>query len=592
MSCAVHVSDSRIPETVVIRVDPLARLADTTRLTERIAAILPELNWRTHFFVVCERAPGVMDMLRPIVDGLARFALANALVTYYVHPVVPIGSPHGATPAQWRELLDSTRPFEEQAYEQQSEARLVLLPIIEPSCEEVEASWMRTAEHLRGRLAKPSVLLRGPGAVARARAAANSEIRCYLAPDVASGAAGAIEQLWANLAFEDLLERVKAANGSLATGRAAPLESPCRAHLVIDQASGEVFACFDEWKSGRPLGSLDDAPALAAAMAEQRSPAPCADCLSRSLCCMTDSLIANDRRREGGRVHQELARAFSERKQYDRAIEHASMAGDFADRDADRAVALVCMGLCHLARRELPSAEAALAQAASVAEDPGLVAFHRGRVQFEWRDYIEALDRFEEALASGSPAVPAGELFFYMAVSHITIGEYPEARPYLERWQETGWRRSVMLYYRGLCDAGENDFESALSALRAAEEAGPAEEDLGRVMFYIGFCLKELGRHAEAIAPLERAAAVDSGEIAVFNLLGFCCYKTSRHTEAVRCFERAIEIDPRSAIDFANLATNLRELGRREEAIANYRRALALDRSIGFARENLKKLLA
>jgi tetratricopeptide (TPR) repeat protein len=305
---------------------------------------------------------------------------------------------------------------------------------------------------------------------------------------------------------------------------------------------------------------------------------------------MTDDLIANDRRGEGRRVHFELALALSRGGQHRQAIEHAAQAGDLASVDSDRAGALLVKGLCHLDLKEFEEAERALGEAARGTEDPGLVAFHRGRVQFEWRDYIEALERFEESLASGSETVPPADLYYYMAVSHVQIHEYREARPYLERWSQTGEHRATMLYYKGLCDLGEEQFESALAELQASERAGPSRQEMGNVLFYTGYCLKELGRHQEAIPVLERAAGFDPGESAVFNLLGFCFFKTGRHADAVGCFERVIGLDPRSAIDYANLARNLGKLGRTEEAIAMYRKALSLDPNIGFARDQLQQL--
>jgi len=237
---------------------------------------------------------------------------------------------------------------------------------------------------------------------------------------------------------------------------------------------------------------------------------------------MADNLIANNSRAEGQKVHFQLAVAFSGSGQHHEAIEHAALARDLASTDADRAGASIIKGLCHLGLREFEAAEEALEQAAGSADDPGLVSFHRGRVQFDWRDYIEALDHFQEALASDSSAVPEVDLFYYMAVSHLHIHEYPEARSYLDRWRQTGQRQATMLYYRGLCDIGEEQYESALSELEACEEAGPAQEDMGNLLFYTGVCLKELGRYEDAIPVLRRAAQRDPDEIAVFNLLGFC----------------------------------------------------------------------
>jgi tetratricopeptide (TPR) repeat protein len=351
-----------------------------------------------------------------------------------------------------------------------------------------------------------------------------------------------------------------------------------------------VYACFHDWSVGRPKGTLESISESGAGITGSCKGDACAGCISRSLPSMTDNLIANDSRAEGRRVHLQLALAFSDSGRHREAIGHAARARDLASLDADRADASIIEGLCHLDLQEFEEAERALAEAAGSASDPGLVSFHRGRVQFEWRDYIEALERFEEALASGSQAVPEIDLFYYMAVSHVHIHEYPEARSYLDRWRQTGQRQALMLYYRGLCEIGEERYESALSELRACEGAGPARQDMGNVLFYTGVCLKELGRFQEAIPVLEQATAFDSSESGVFNLLGFCFYKTARHARAVDCFRRAIELDPRSAIDYANLARNLKELGRTEEAIAFYRKALSLDPNIGFARDNLQKL--
>jgi ribosomal protein S12 methylthiotransferase accessory factor len=207
-----------------------------------------------------------------------------------------------------------------------------------------------------------------------------------------------------------------------------------------------------------------------------------------------------------------------------------------------------------------------------------------------WRDYIEALDWFEDALKSGSGQVPVEDMCFEMALCHINIEEYPEARPYLDRSQRPGEQKPPVAFYRGVCDHGEGKFETALKWFRDALALGPVAEDLGRVLFYIGTCLKEMEQYEEAVLALREAVAADPEDIANHNLLGFCYYKLKRHEEAVACFLRAVEINPSSGIDWANLASNLRDLGRTKEAIAMYKKALILDPSIGFARDNLNKL--
>jgi tetratricopeptide (TPR) repeat protein len=584
MSRSAQLRDSRVPETIVLRLDHAASPEERRAFVERIEPILPHLNWRAHFFIVSEGSPHEMEFVRQITDALALFLVENRFVTFHVHPLVRIGPPDRDGPARWKEILEVTRPFQQQAYEQQSEAQLSILPILEPAAGTADADWMRAAQFFLASSAKPSVLLREPAALERARKAAGQEIRFYIEPDRQSGADGLIRQLWINGVFEDLLERVKAGAEGIR------LLLPCRTHRVIDQRRNEVYSCFHDWSVGRPFETLESISEAGARITGSCNSDACTACINRSLCSMRENLIANDSQAEGRRVHLQLALAVSDGGRHREAIEHAARARDLASLDTDRADASILEGLCHLGLREFQEAERALAEAAGSATDPGLVAFHRGRVQFEWRDYIEALERFEEALASGSEAVPEVDLLYYMAVSHVHIHEYPEARSYLDRWRRTGQRRALMLYYHGLCDIGEAKYESALSELRACEEAGPVREDMGNVLFYTGLCLKELGRYEEAIPVLERAAELDSSESGVFNLLGFCFYKTARHARAVDCFKRAIELDPRSAIDYANLATNLKELGRTEEAIAIYRKALSLDPNIGFARDNLRRL--
>ncbi|MBM3132663.1 MAG: tetratricopeptide repeat protein, partial [Chloroflexi bacterium] len=118
----------------------------------------------------------------------------------------------------------------------------------------------------------------------------------------------------------------------------------------------------------------------------------------------------------------------------------------------------------------------------------------------------------------------------------------------------------------------------------------PAPEDLSRVYFYMGSCLKDLGRYDEAIAALEMAVKADPNEYANYNLMGFCFYQTKRYEKAIEALYSAVKINPASAIDYASIGSNLRELGRYEDAIAMYNMALSIDPGLGFARENIVKL--
>ena len=177
-----------------------------------------------------------------------------------------------------------------------------------------------------------------------------------------------------------------------------------------------------------------------------------------------------------------------------------------------------------------------------------------------------------------------------MALCHLNIEEYTEARPLLEQSLKPGQEKAPVSFYRGICELGQGRANRALYHFREALRIGPTDEDRGRVLFYVGTCFKELERFPEAIEALQKAVVADPGDLANHNLLGFCYYKTGQHEKAVQCFQRAVEIDPRSGIDWANLGSNLRDLGRIDEAVAMYRKALSLDPTLGFARDSLARL--
>jgi len=305
---------------------------------------------------------------------------------------------------------------------------------------------------------------------------------------------------------------------------------------------------------------------------------------------MRDNLSADRREKEGREVYFKVALGLAGNGLYEEAAALAHHAYELSNSDPDRATALIHESLCLRDAREFEKAEVALDLAGKYTPDKGLIAYYRGKVQFEWRDYIEALDRFAEALQSGSAQVPVADMYFEMALCHINIEEYAEARPYLDRSLENGEKKAPVSFYHGVCDFAEGNVQTALDHFTEALSLDPAEEDLGRVLFYVGACHKQMERFDEAIEVLQQAVAADPGDITNHNLLGFCYYKLKRHEDAVVCFRCAVEIDPKSGIDWANLGSNLRDLGKIDEAVEMYRKALSLDPNIGFASDSLAKL--
>ena len=573
----------RPPESAFIILDPDVADQKRKNLFKWLESVFPRFNWRSHIFVINSGQGDGIQTEEELIQIGCCFLEENGFATLYVHPFVKARHSDARQREEWEKLISPARSFQKQAYELQSETRLYITPIIdlrelgEPGEASIEEA-LNTAGFFSSRLATPSLYLPGRILEGLVERADNDEIRFFIDPDKTGLAA----QLWVSHVFETLLGRVIEEEQTLLF--------PCTPHLVVDEKRQEVFSCFKQWEAGESGVSFDQAkmndPVLPGAVRGDH----CPGCIGRSVLSMRENIMANNRVKEGRQVCFKLALALAEQKRHGLAAGLAHHAFELSDSNEDRAAALVHEGLCLRDSRKLEEADEVLKLADEYSKDKGLIAYHRGRVQFDWRDYIEALDRFEEALEYGSQQVPIKDMCFEMALCHINIEEYKEARPYLDRSLAPGQKTTPVSFYRGICELGEAKVQTALDHFEEALQLGPSEEDLGRVLFYIGTCYKELELFEDAIDVLKKAIKADPEDLTNHNLLGFCYYKTKQHEKAVECFRLAVEIDPHSAIDWANLGSNLRDLGSIEEAIEAYKKALSLDPTIGFARENLARL--
>jgi len=266
---------------------------------------------------------------------------------------------------------------------------------------------------------------------------------------------------------------------------------------------------------------------------------------------------------------------------------YARKAFEHSTNDTDKAMALLHQGLCHLSLMEFTEADNVLKKGATYSTDPGVFSYHRGRVQFSRHNYFEAVKLFQEALVAVSPEVPKKDLFFNLAVSYVNLEEFSRARHFLNLMEQMS---APVRFYQGICDLGDGLVEPAMGKFSEALALGPAPEDLSRVLFYIGTCLKEMGRYDEAIAELEKAVDADPQDYMNYNLLGFCFYQLKQYEKAIAVFNKAVEINPGSAIDYASIGSNLRELGKFSDAITMYQMALSIDPTLNFAMENITKL--
>lgn len=568
----------RPPEAAFLILDENSDARKRESLFKWLEAVLPAFSWRSHLFLIDTSHKGDQEAAKEIVRIGSEFVEQHGFTTLHLHLLVKLHPLDTRQRVAWEQLIAPARPFQDRAYELLTEARLHIAPIISP-CPEVSAEEALTAaKFFTSRLAVPSFYLPNGVLEGLIGEADNDEIRFFVDPD----RRGLIVQIWMSHVLETVLGRLEEEEEALLW--------PCRRHLVVDEKSGGVFSCFKQWEAGKPSLFFDEDDCDDRVIPGAPVEVDCPGCIGHSALAMRENLRANNREREGHQAYAKLALAFAGRKHHALAAVLGHHAYELSDSDQDRTIALIHEGLCLREAGALEEAEEVLKLADQYAEDKGLVAYHRGRVQFDWGDYIDALDRFEEALASGSRQLPMEDICFEMALCHIQLEEYTQARSHLKRSLKPGQKKCPVSFYLGLCDLAEGEVQKAMDHFGEALELDPAEEDLGRILFYVGTCLKEMERFQEAVDVLRRAARADPEDILNHNLLGFCYYKLQRHEEAVACFRRAVEIDPRSAIDWASLGSNLRDLGRIDEAIEMYEKALSLDPSIGFARENLVKL--
>lgn len=145
-------------------------------------------------------------------------------------------------------------------------------------------------------------------------------------------------------------------------------------------------------------------------------------------------------------------------------------------------------------------------------------------------------------------------------------------------------------FYRGRNFSEMGFPESALRHFDNALQMQPEAEDLPYIYSYMGKCLKDLGKHSEAIEVLYRGLAEDEERPDMHNTLGVCYFKTGEYEKAIGHFRRAVELNPASGIDYANLGVNYHRLGDNKSAAEFLTLALTLDPGLDFARELLAEI--
>jgi protein O-GlcNAc transferase len=120
---------------------------------------------------------------------------------------------------------------------------------------------------------------------------------------------------------------------------------------------------------------------------------------------------------------------------------------------------------------------------------------------------------------------------------------------------------------------GRGDFAGAATCAQSMTERYPRHELGWRVL---GMARQQMGQNAEALIPMQNAAALSQNDAQAHSNLGIILSALGRHDEACASYRQSLRINPGYVHAHANLGNALRALGRYDEACASYRQALII----------------
>ena len=563
----------------------LGRAKPGLTFQEVIQRLGPDLNLSSVVYCLGRGGTGDSLVFERALGSLAAFLDRVPFLQVTFRPVHTL--PDGDL-AHWRDFYGRVarrcKRFQDQGYREQILPRLRVFPVIfqaSPGDLEQEGDFL---EWLKRNFLLPSVVY---PVTAFARGfpptAAPAWERTFLTDSAGFDSEAILESLFSNALLDSLL-----------TGDSeAPLpEAPlCRDSLILD-SRGRAGNCTGDYPRGDwlPAGPVPAEAPLPHEKTGNPASTGCLLCIRQALQRSCEEFRLNRRLDSWQQVAPRAARWLRQAGCRQGAVDLLTAgARTFPAGEVPLALRLQ-KALCLYEQGALEEAMAELSAARQQAPTSAEVRHYQGLCEFAWRDYIEAADRFREALELGLSAPFRCEAEYFRGESHYHLREFDEALEALTGAEREGKGGSPVFFYQGLSWLGKGRPEKAAPLLEEALGRGPSPDDLFHVLFYLAFAAKEKEEYAASVAYCRRASAVNPGSQELHNLMGFCFFKQGSYDDAIACFEKAIEIDPASGIDYANLGSNLREKGDLEGAARMYRKALALDPSIGFARDSLARI--
>jgi tetratricopeptide (TPR) repeat protein len=217
---------------------------------------------------------------------------------------------------------------------------------------------------------------------------------------------------------------------------------------------------------------------------------------------------------------------------------------------SDYQPAMVNLGNLYLDQNRLVEAREAFKEALLINANCSACRYGLGQVALSGRNYREAVENMEAALAL---APEANRIHYALAMAYRGLGDMEKARAHLERQGAVGVRPS----------------DPVVDELQQLIRGERLHLIRGRMAF-------DARRYAEAAQEYRKAAAANPKSVPARVNLGSTLVEMGNETEAISQFQEALRLDQKNAAAHYNLGVLFAKRGRYEQAILSFQAALAL----------------
>jgi len=443
------------------------------RLLESFACLLPLLNFSSSCYLISGERPADAMRFENLLQEVSSFLEQNRFLQVSVRPVHPFSGNDAETwIAAYLRYLRACKPFQEEGYREQIIARLRVFPVVflKDAAAVMEAGPF--LNFLQKTFFLPSILVPSQAIDEVASLSAGQDappwVRVYATDASAFEPERALEILHAHEVFDKLLED---------DAEAFPegYDSSSVESLILDH-NADVRSSMKK----NHLLSMMELVGISYRVNPQGATG------WHQLCDrMATRFVRQGKHDPATTVWQSSARA------YPSEVVPSSL--------------LLKIALSHYEGGDLEKAMEALTEAREGSPHSADIRYYMGQCEFGWRDYIEAADRFQEALELGLPNPLRVEAHYYRGLSHYHLEEYDEALAPLTEAEKAGMKGSPLPFYQGLCLLGKEEPQQALLYLQEAFSRGPSSEDRFHVFFYIAHTYKEMEDFTNALAYCAKA---------------------------------------------------------------------------------------